>query len=194
MFSERLKELRIRKNLTQEELANEIFVSRAAISKWERGKGIPSEANLEQLCSFFQIEDKYLLCQEDFEIEFKNRNNIKKIVMFLPLCLLSFVFLLLSAIKFFHFLRVGPYQEFTGYFPNLSIFIILQEFSIIPAIIYISIFFFSVLFYLNIIKNISYLKYFLCLSYLLITTTFVISFLISCFLIFPYNYGIFQKL
>jgi len=41
-FREQLKELRIRKILTQEELANKIYVSRTAISKWESGRGYPS--------------------------------------------------------------------------------------------------------------------------------------------------------
>ncbi|MDD4988192.1 MAG: helix-turn-helix transcriptional regulator [Candidatus Izemoplasmatales bacterium] len=38
-FREQLKELRIRKNLTQEELAKKIAVSRTAISKRESGRG-----------------------------------------------------------------------------------------------------------------------------------------------------------
>lgn len=40
-FSERLKELRIRKNMTQDDLATRLGISRQAISKWERGEGLP---------------------------------------------------------------------------------------------------------------------------------------------------------
>ena len=40
-FNEKLQELRKQKNLTQEELAGDLFVSRTAISKWESGRGNP---------------------------------------------------------------------------------------------------------------------------------------------------------
>ena len=36
-FHEKLQELRKQKNLTQEQLAQALFVSRTAISKWESG-------------------------------------------------------------------------------------------------------------------------------------------------------------
>lgn len=40
-FHEKLQELRRQKGLTQEELASQLFVSRAAVSKWESGRGYP---------------------------------------------------------------------------------------------------------------------------------------------------------
>lgn len=39
---DKIQELRKSKNMTQEELAEKLFVSRAAISKWESGRGYPS--------------------------------------------------------------------------------------------------------------------------------------------------------
>ena len=41
-FNEKLIELRKHSNLTQEELAKSLFVSRTAISKWESGRGLPN--------------------------------------------------------------------------------------------------------------------------------------------------------
>jgi len=40
-FNEKLQQLRKEKGLTQEQLAEELFVSRTAISKWESGRGYP---------------------------------------------------------------------------------------------------------------------------------------------------------
>ena len=55
MFKDRLKELRIKNNLTQEELAKKIFVSRSAVCKWEMGNGIPSDVNIDGLCQLFNV-------------------------------------------------------------------------------------------------------------------------------------------
>ena len=39
-FNEKLQQLRKNKGLTQEELAQAIYVSRTAVSKWESGRGL----------------------------------------------------------------------------------------------------------------------------------------------------------
>ena len=54
-FNEKLKELRKGKGLTQEELAQAIFVSRTAVSKWESGRGYPNIDSLKELAAFFSI-------------------------------------------------------------------------------------------------------------------------------------------
>ena len=48
-FHEKLQELRKSRNLTQEELAEELYVSRTAISKWESGRGYPSIDSLKAI-------------------------------------------------------------------------------------------------------------------------------------------------
>ena len=52
-FSEKLKELRKEKGLTQEELAKEIFVSRTLISKYENGAIYPTKENAIKIAEFF---------------------------------------------------------------------------------------------------------------------------------------------
>lgn len=53
MFSEKLKLLREKNNISQYQLAEKIYVSRTAVSKWERGKGMPSKSSLNAICGFF---------------------------------------------------------------------------------------------------------------------------------------------
>lgn len=46
MFKNKIKDLRIENNYTQEELANKIHISRQSISKWENGLSYPTKAKL----------------------------------------------------------------------------------------------------------------------------------------------------
>lgn len=84
LFNEKLKMLRKEKNLTQEELAEKLNVSRQAITKWESGDGTPDIENLKQVSVLFnttidelvkeeknittKIEEKYTYIEE-LEIE-----------------------------------------------------------------------------------------------------------------------------
>jgi transcriptional regulator with XRE-family HTH domain len=52
-FGEKLQELRKNKDMTQEELAEALYVSRTAISKWESGRGYPSIDSLKEISRFF---------------------------------------------------------------------------------------------------------------------------------------------
>ena len=68
-FHEKLQELRKRKGLTQEELAQKLYVSRTAISKWESGRGYPSIESLKLIANFFSVTiDELLSCDEVLSI------------------------------------------------------------------------------------------------------------------------------
>lgn len=60
-FNEKLQSLRKQKGLTQEELAQALYVSRTAISKWESGRGYPSIDSLKVLAAFFGVTIDELL-------------------------------------------------------------------------------------------------------------------------------------
>ena len=60
-FNERLQELRKQKGLTQEQLADALFVSRTAVSKWESGRGYPNIESLKALSKFFDVTIDSLL-------------------------------------------------------------------------------------------------------------------------------------
>jgi len=64
-FNEKLQELRKSRSLTQEELAEALFVSRTAISKWESGRGYPSIDSLKEISRFFSITIDDLICSEE---------------------------------------------------------------------------------------------------------------------------------
>ena len=63
-FHEKLQELRKQKGLTQEELAQVLYVSRAAISKWESGRGYPNIDSLKAIANFFGVTVDQLLSGE----------------------------------------------------------------------------------------------------------------------------------
>ncbi len=64
-FNEKLQKLRTNENLTQEELAEKLYVSRAAISKWESGRGYPSIDSLKAIAKYFHVTIDELICAEE---------------------------------------------------------------------------------------------------------------------------------
>lgn len=74
-----IKEKRSEKNMTQEDLANEFFVSRQLISKWENGKSYPDLEQLLKLSDFFDLTldelmrgDKKMTARLNFNLKKKN--------------------------------------------------------------------------------------------------------------------------
>ncbi|MBR5497488.1 MAG: helix-turn-helix transcriptional regulator [Clostridia bacterium] len=98
-FNENLKELRKQKGLTQEELAQQLFVSRTAISKWESGRGYPNIDSLKAISVFFSVTvdellsgDKLLtIAQEDNK---RNEKHFRDLVFGLLDCSISLFFFL----------------------------------------------------------------------------------------------------
>ena len=64
-FNEKLQKLRTNENLTQEELAEKLYVSRAAISKWESGRGYPSIDSLKAIAKYFHVTIDELIGSEE---------------------------------------------------------------------------------------------------------------------------------
>lgn len=80
-FNEKLQELRKKRGLTQEELAEILYVSRTAISKWESGRGYPNIESLKDISKFFSVSIDDLLSGEKLIsiAENENKSNIQNI-------------------------------------------------------------------------------------------------------------------
>lgn len=63
-LGEKLKEERNQTGLSQEKLAEKLNISRSAVAKWERDKGIPDVVNLKSLAHLFNVSIDYLLAEE----------------------------------------------------------------------------------------------------------------------------------
>jgi len=60
-FGQFIKESRLKKGLTQKELADLLFIDVTAVSKWERGTSDPSTSNLFALAKLFGVSAEELL-------------------------------------------------------------------------------------------------------------------------------------
>ncbi|MBQ6164941.1 MAG: helix-turn-helix domain-containing protein [Clostridia bacterium] len=66
---QKIQELRIRAGLTQEQLAEKLFVSRELVSKWELGQRRPNIGLLKELAGLFCVEIDELIDAEMFSRE-----------------------------------------------------------------------------------------------------------------------------
>ena len=65
-ISEKIINLRKTKGWSQEDLAEKLYVSRQAISRWENGTALPDAENVLQISKLFQVTTDYLL-NDDYE-------------------------------------------------------------------------------------------------------------------------------
>ena len=61
----KISSYRKRKNLSQNELAERMYVSRQLVSKWENGTGIPKIDHIIDLCEILDVNFEELLCLND---------------------------------------------------------------------------------------------------------------------------------
>ena len=88
-FKDKLKALRKEKGLSQQELANAIFVSRSAVAKWENGLGLPGEESLEALQDFFAVPADHFATQKPEAVIVQKNRRIKRLNLQLTALLLA---------------------------------------------------------------------------------------------------------
>ena len=119
-FHEKLQQLRKQHNFTQEQLAERLFVSRTAVSKWESGRGYPNLESLKCLSKLFGISiDELLSNDELLELaQSDKRANIGRIigVVFgvLDVIALAFLFLPLFGQQEGEYIRAVTLLSHTG--------------------------------------------------------------------------------
>ena len=98
-FNEKLQSLRKSKGLTQEELAEVLYVTRTAITKWESGRGYQCIDSLKDISKFFSVSIDDLLSGEKLLslAEKENKSNIRNIcdLLFGIVDLCSFILVVL---------------------------------------------------------------------------------------------------
>lgn len=81
-FGEIIKDIRKKNNLTQKELADKLYVTYQAVSKWENNKSIPDISILQNISKMFNIDLNYLT-------NTKKRNNIIYFILIIIFLILS---------------------------------------------------------------------------------------------------------
>ena len=69
MFPKKLKELRLKANLTQKEIAEKLNISQPAYQQWESGRRKPTLTTLEMFSDFFGVSIEELLSDGIVRIE-----------------------------------------------------------------------------------------------------------------------------
>ncbi len=138
-FREKLQELRKQKHLTQEELAQSLYVSRTAISKWESGRGFPNIESVKAISKFFSISlDELLSGEEILTIAENDQKQKQRTAINLIFGLLDCGIALLLCLPFFgqksdgvirevpllNLSEIQPYLK-TAYFAFVCIMIVL---------------------------------------------------------------------
>lgn len=80
-FANQLKKLRNKKGLSQEDIANEVHVTRQSVSKWESGDSTPDLATTVKLAELFDVSLDYLVLNINSEKsnDISNKKLLKKI-------------------------------------------------------------------------------------------------------------------
>lgn len=81
-----IRKLRENKKMTQEELADTLFVSSKAVSKWETGQGFPDISLIEPLAKALDISVIELFSGEDIQNQNRSSNMLKSRFYVCPVC------------------------------------------------------------------------------------------------------------
>ena len=191
VFNEKLQQLRKQKNLTQEQLAEKLYVSRTAISKWESGKGYPSIESLKCISKFFKITIDELLSGEELIsiAETESKTNLEKVYNLiygiLDVMVISFIFLPLYGQKINDYIYSVSLFDYNDTSNNIKLIYYITFIVIfILGIVELTMQFFNIQKLKNIIKSLSLGLHSLAILFFIATRqTYVTTFLFMLFFI-----------
>ena len=97
-IGERLLKLRRDKNISQEELANVLDVSRQTVSKWETDQSLPDSDKIVPLCNYFGITTDELLTGNKNIVEKNFEDNKKKFARNIAIAVMLYIMSLVSIV------------------------------------------------------------------------------------------------
>ena len=114
-FHENLTHLRKKANLSQEQLADILNVTRQAVSKWELGQSTPDLDKLLQLSDIFQVPvDQLLKTLYPVKKSEKGEGGLYTVLTFAALAILWFTGVILVVVNLF-FNQSGTFQVYVWY-------------------------------------------------------------------------------
>ena len=135
MLSNKLKEARLAKGLTQSEIAKKLYVTRQTVSRWEQGKTLPNIYVIQELSDFYGISLEELVVNTELENkEVKSMKNVNLFALFGAILFNVFLFSLI-VIFFGGFLLLSLFVSLTMIFSPLifAIFVLtgIQDFNVV---------------------------------------------------------------
>lgn len=103
-FSDSLKELRRKHNLTQTELASKLFLSRSVIAKYESGVTKPTKENIEKIALFFNVNIRDLIGDDEVTGVVLDNDSIRektKMILLIFSIVVSLLFLIIFFLPIF---------------------------------------------------------------------------------------------
>lgn len=96
-FKDKLRALRKERGLSQQALADAIFVSRSAVAKWENGLGLPCEESFNALLDYFGVTRDYFKTEQPEAVIVEKNRLIRRLAVGVAICVLI---LLTAAVLF----------------------------------------------------------------------------------------------
>lgn len=113
-FKDKLKKLRTERGISQQTLADAIYVSRSAVAKWENGLGLPRGETFEALKEYFGVSGEGFFTEEPEEVIVEKNRSIRRFTVFLKCC--GTVLLIIFSILLPFSIMSGKY----GLFPEMA--------------------------------------------------------------------------